>query len=73
MDEELIRQVNREVDALSINELTELGNKAISLGLIIGHGYRNNQYEILHRTEAIMLSPKEALVYLKNLLAQAGA
>jgi hypothetical protein len=72
MDEDLIKQINQEVDAMSINELHELGNQAISLGLIIGHGYRNNQYEILRRTEAILLSPKEARMYLKNLIDQVG-
>ncbi len=72
MDEEIMRQINREVEAMSFNELTELGNKAVSLGLIIGHGYRNNKYEILQRGEAILLTPKEAGAYLKNLLEQAG-
>lgn len=72
MDEDMMRQLNLEVEAMSINELTELGNKAISLGLILGHGYRGGKYEILKRNEAILLTPKEARDYLKNLLEQAG-
>lgn len=72
MDEEVINQINMEVEAMSVNELTELGNKAISLGLIIGHGYRSNKYEILRRNEVIALSPKEARAYLKNLIEEIG-
>ncbi len=68
MDEEIIRQLNMEVEAMGFNELTELGNRAVSLGLIIGHGYRNNQYEILRKNEVVTLPAKEAAAYLKNLV-----
>lgn len=70
MDEQFTRQINTEVEAMSINDLTQLGNQAVSLGLIIGHGYHRNQYEILYRGQVFLLSPKEALNHLKNLITQ---
>jgi hypothetical protein len=50
------------------NQLHQLGNQAIQQGLIIGHGYHQGQYEILHRTETVLLSPQEAVIYLQELL-----
>lgn len=72
MEDEVLRQINQEVEAMSFNELNELGNKAVSLGLIIGHGYHKGQYEILRRNEVVTLPPKEARTYLKNLIEQVG-
>ncbi|HEY9300553.1 MULTISPECIES: hypothetical protein [unclassified Coleofasciculus] len=72
MDEEIIKQLNMEVEAMSFNELNELGNRAVSLGLILGHGYRSNQYEILRKNEVVMLTPKEAAAYLKKLIGEVG-
>jgi hypothetical protein len=50
------------------NQLHELGNRAIALGLIVGHGYHQGQYELLFRGEAVLLSPAKAASYLEALL-----
>ena len=69
--EELLRQqIQQEGEVISINLLNELGNRAVELGLIAGHGYRDNKYEILRQSQAIILSPKEAQSYLQNLIAE---
>ena len=69
MNEEFIKQrINQELESISFNKLTELGNKAVHLKLILGHGWRNGKYEILSRDEALLFSAKEAQVYLENLI-----
>ena len=69
MNEEFIRhRINQELESISFNKLTELGNKAIHLKLIIGHGWRNGKYEILSRNEALLLDAKEAQAYLEKLI-----
>ena len=68
-EEQLKQRLNMELDAINFNQLHELGNQAIKLGLILGHGFHGGQYEILCRTEVLMLSPKDAQVYLKELIA----
>ncbi|MBD1859848.1 hypothetical protein Q2T42_16480 [Leptolyngbya boryana CZ1] len=69
MDEEMMQ---REVEAMSINRLNELGNRAIQAGLIAGHGYYQGQYELLHQGNSVLLSPEEAENYLENLLHKAA-
>jgi hypothetical protein len=67
--EEMLRQQIKEEGFLStINILTETANKAIEMGLIIGHGYHGGKYEILHKTEVVLLTPEEAQAYLQNLI-----
>ncbi len=51
-------------------ELTQLGNQAVKLGLISGHGYHGGKYEILFNGQFFLLTPEEAHSYLKNLLKQ---
>ncbi|MEQ9356315.1 hypothetical protein [Coleofasciculus chthonoplastes] len=69
MDEDIIRQkLNQELDAISINKLTQLGNQAVQLGLIAGHGYHKGKYEILRQGEALLMSPDEAQTYLEKLI-----
>lgn len=65
-------RMNLELEAISFNKLTELGNRAARLGLISGHGYRKGQYELLQQGQFILLDPKEATLYLENLLKEAG-
>jgi hypothetical protein len=65
MDEETMQ---REAEAISINRLNELGNRAIKAGLIAGHGYYQGQYELLHQGQSVLLSPEAAENYLENLL-----
>ncbi len=69
MNEELFRhRINQELESISFNKLTELGNQSIRLQLIIGHGWRNGKYEILHRDKALLMSAEEAQTYLENLI-----
>ena len=69
MNEEFTRhRINQELESISFNKLTELGNKALHLKLIVGHGWRNGKYEILRRDEAVLLSAKEAQAYLEHLI-----
>jgi hypothetical protein len=60
-----------DTDDFDYNRLNELGNRAIALGLLLGHGYRGGQYELLQRGEVLLLSPPEAYAYLQALV-QAG-
>lgn len=71
MNEEVRQQqVRAELEGMFINELNGLGNQACDLGLIVGHGYRAGQYEILCRDQAIVLPPNQALTYLRELIEQ---
>jgi hypothetical protein len=73
MDEEMLRRrLNAEIESMSFNQLNELGNRAISLGLIAGHGYRGGQYELLRQGKALLMSPEEAQTYLENLIKEMG-
>lgn len=68
-DEALQKQrLNQELENISFNQLNELGNRAVQLGLIIGHGFRGGQYEILSKQEVVLLPPKEAQQYLQTLI-----
>lgn len=66
----LREQLEQEYEFVSTNMLTEVGNKAIKMGLIVGHGYYRGKYEILQQGKAILLPPKEAFDYLQNLIAE---
>ncbi|MBW4542941.1 MAG: hypothetical protein KME25_00610 [Symplocastrum torsivum CPER-KK1] len=69
MNEDSLKQrINLELESLSWNQLTEVGNQAVKLGLIAGHGYHKGQYEILRQGKALLMSPDEALKYLQNLI-----
>ena len=73
MDEDLLKQrLNEELEVISFNKLTELGNRAIDLRLIAGHGYRGGKYEILRQGGALLMSPEEAQTYLENLIKEIG-
>jgi len=71
-EDSLENQLNKEVESLNINHLNQLGNKAVKLGLIIGHGYFRGDYEILLKDESLLLTPLQAQEYLENLIAEAG-
>jgi hypothetical protein len=60
-----------EADSFDYNQLNQLGNRAIALGLIAGHGYYQGQYELLKRGEALLMSPQAAIAYLKSLIQSA--
>jgi len=73
MDEELLgNRMNLEVESIGLNQLNDLGNKAISLGLIAGHGHHGGQYELLHQGKVITISPGEAVTYLEKLIQEVG-
>lgn len=61
-------RLNLEIDMMSMNQLTALGNQAVEMGLIIGHGYHRGQYEILRSAQVVTLSPQEAVPYLQQLI-----
>ncbi len=67
-DEELRERMNLEMETMSINRLTEVGNLAVSLGLIAGHGFHGGKYEILKRGQIILLPVNEAETYLEQLI-----
>jgi hypothetical protein len=68
MDEELLEQ--EEIDIVDFNQLTMLGNQAVKMGLILGHGHFKGQYEILCRHEVVLLPLGEAKAYLERLMAE---
>ncbi|NJL86321.1 MAG: hypothetical protein HC886_10630 [Leptolyngbyaceae cyanobacterium SM1_1_3] len=67
-DDPIKQRLNLEIEGMSVNQLTELGNQAIQMGLIAGHGYRRGQYEILRQGKVVLLPPQEALIYLQDLV-----
>lgn len=65
-DESLKQRLNLELESMGVNQLNDLGNQAIQLGLIAGHGYHRGQYEILQQGKVLLMSPDEAVVYLQT-------
>ena len=67
--ETLKNKMNLELEAISVNQLHTLATQAIEKKLIDAQGYRGGQDELLRNGEFILLSPTEAIQYLKELLA----
>ncbi|MEM1280984.1 MAG: hypothetical protein AAGG53_13415 [Cyanobacteria bacterium P01_H01_bin.152] len=67
-DDAIRQQLDLEVECISLNQLNEIGNQAVALGLIAGHGHHRGQYEILRQGKALLMSPQEAFTYLKSLV-----
>lgn len=67
-DDSLEPRINLESESLQYNKLHELGNRAQSAGLILGHGHHQGKYEILHQGQARLMTPKEAQAFLLALL-----
>ncbi|MEO0867642.1 MAG: hypothetical protein AAFY17_04170 [Cyanobacteria bacterium J06642_11] len=61
-------QSSPSVENLGINELNELGNRAIKQGLIAGHGHHQSQYEIIQDGKLLTMSTQEAVTFLQKLL-----
>ena len=61
-------KMDREREAMSLNQLNALGNRAVALGLIAGHGHHRGQYEILRQGQVRLMSPREAVTYLQSLI-----
>jgi hypothetical protein len=66
-------RMNLELETIGMNKLNDLGNNAIRLGLIAGHGHHGGQYELLHKGKVVTLSPSEAVTYLENLIQEVGS
>ncbi|MDA0268913.1 MAG: hypothetical protein O2890_12310 [Cyanobacteria bacterium] len=64
----LKQRLNLEVEGMSVNQLNALGNQAIQMGLISGHGYHKGQYEVLRQGKALLMPPGEAMLYLQQLI-----
>ncbi|MBE9062409.1 hypothetical protein IQ256_15715 [cf. Phormidesmis sp. LEGE 11477] len=60
-----------DVENGGLNQLHNLGNRAVSLGLIAGHGHHQGSYELIEQGEVVTLSPQEAIAYLEDLIASA--
>ncbi|MEB3292234.1 MAG: hypothetical protein VKJ24_03660, partial [Synechococcales bacterium] len=56
------------LDLSDLNRLHQLGNQAIQLGLISGHGYHHGYYELICKGEVITLSLEAAKSYLITLI-----
>lgn len=71
-EEQLLeRQIlNKNKESVCPNDLTRLGNQAVKMGLLSGHGFHRGKYEILFNGQIFLLSPEEAHSYLKNLVEQ---
>lgn len=66
MDDNL--QSSPTTENLGINELNELGNRAIKQGLIAGHGHHQGQYEIIREGKLLTMSTHEAVTFLQKLV-----
>jgi hypothetical protein len=72
LDEALFEnRLNLELQSIGLNQLNDLGNQAVSLGLIAGHGHHGGQYELLRQGKVVTISPSEAVGYLENLIKEA--
>lgn len=74
MEEELFERSPEDlaVDFESLNKLIKLGNQAISLKLIAGHGFHGSKYEIIHQGKILLMSPEEAEKFLEDLIKEIG-
>jgi hypothetical protein len=69
MSDDFVRQqLDFEVERIRLNQLHDLGNQAVALGLIAGHGQHRGQYEILRQGQALLMTPAGALTYLQDLI-----
>lgn len=66
--EDCPRRVEVELETIQYNQLSELGNRAVAEGLIIGHGHHQGRYEILLKGQALLMSLPEAMAYLQGIL-----
>jgi hypothetical protein len=69
-EEQLLNRRIPDKESVCPNDLTRLGNQAVKMGLLSGHGYHRGKYEILFNGQIFLLSPEEAHSYLKNLVEQ---
>jgi hypothetical protein len=68
-DSEAIEECEADQKFNAINRLNELGNLAVSLKLIGGHGFHRGDYELLRDGKFLLMTPTEAQTYLEELIA----
>jgi hypothetical protein len=64
---------NPEVEITHVNQLHDLAGQAMRLGLIIGHGYHQGQYELIRQGQILMMPVDEAVQYLSRLIGESAA
>jgi hypothetical protein len=64
-------RLNLELQSIGLTQLNDLGNQAVSLGLIAGHGNHGEQYELLQEGKVVTIPPSEAVEYLEDLINRA--
>jgi hypothetical protein len=62
-----------EVEIDHVNQLHDLASQAMQLGLIVGHGYHQGQYELIRQGQILMMSVDEAVQYLSRLIRESAA
>lgn len=67
-DDALRRQLELEIENISLNQLNDLGNQAVRMGLIAGHGYHKGRYEIIRQGQVLTMSADHAFDYLQDLV-----
>lgn len=67
-DDGLKRRLDLEIETLSLNQLNNLGNQAVRMGLIAGHGYHKGQYELIRQGQVLTMTVEHAFQYLQNLI-----
>lgn len=68
MDNEFTESLDGDVEVIDITRLNELGNQAVKLGLIAGHGHHQGQYEIIHQGKILTMPPEAAVTFLQGLV-----
>jgi hypothetical protein len=64
---------NPEVQIAHVNQLHDLASQAMQLGLIVGHGYHQGQYELIRQGQILMMPVDEAVQYLSRLIRESAA
>jgi hypothetical protein len=62
-----------EVEIAQVNQLHDLASQAMQLGLIVGHGYHQGQYELIRQGQILMMPVDEAVQYLSRLIRESVA
>jgi hypothetical protein len=61
-----------ELEIAQMNQLHNLASRAMQLGLIVGHGHHQGQYELIRQGQILVLSIDEAVQYLSRLIHEAA-
>jgi hypothetical protein len=69
-EKQFLKRQTAQEESVFTKELTKLGNQAVKMSLISGHGYHGGKYEILCNGQIFLLTPEQAHSYLKDLVKQ---